>query len=83
MYVRHFHNRGHFIMARSIDGRLDFEIKEGATLGGIPVYHYVEMPRTLDENGKPRLDIFVFRSWPEIRLVDLVKGQHVELVLPK
>lgn len=83
MRITHRHNRGHFIFARSLNGELNFEMKDGATLGGIPVYHYVEMPRVLDDNGQPRLDIFVFRPWPQLSTINFAEGQHVELVLPK
>jgi hypothetical protein len=55
------HNRGQFIFARQVNVGQSFKVKEGSLLGGIPVYHYLEMPRMLDENGQPRLDVFVFR----------------------
>jgi hypothetical protein len=84
MHVRRHHNGGNFIFARLIDGLADFELKEGSKLGGIPIYNYVDMPRTLDENGNLRLDIFVFKpislEWlPENYFVE---GQRVNLVLP-
>jgi hypothetical protein len=59
MYIHRHHNRGDFIFARLTEGQVDFEVKEGSALDGIPIYHYVEMPRKLDENGKPRLDICI------------------------
>lgn len=84
MHVRRHHNRGDFIFARLIDGKPDFRVEEGSILGGVPVYHYVEMPRKLDENGNPRLDIFVFRplSLDWLRADYFVEGQQVKLVSP-
>ena len=79
MYVKWYHNRGHFIFARSVDGNLDFEIKDGTTLGNIPVYNYADMPRVLDENNQQRLDVFIFRPWPPVSTVNFSTGQVVEL----
>ncbi|SHE40450.1 hypothetical protein SAMN04488522_101109 [Pedobacter caeni] len=39
------------------------------------------MPRILDDNGKPRLDVFVFRPSKPMQKGDFVQGQRVELVL--
>ena len=36
MHVRRHHNRGDFIFARLIDGKADFEVKEGSVLAGYP-----------------------------------------------
>jgi hypothetical protein len=84
MHVRRHHNRGDFIFARLIDGKADFEMKEGSALAGIPIYHYVEMPRKLDENGNPRLDVYVFRplSLEWLPADCFVEGQQVKLVSP-
>ena len=80
--IKH-HNRGQFIFARLINGDGDFEVKEGATLGGVPIQLYLNMPRILDENQKPRLDVFVFRPVEFVYSVDLFKeGQLAELVVP-
>jgi len=84
MRVHRHHNRGDFIFARLIEGQADFEMKEGSALAGIPIYHYVEMPRKLDENGNPRLDIFVFRplSLEWLPTEYFLEGQQVRLVSP-
>lgn len=82
MSVWHHHNRGDFICARLTEENLDFHVMEGAVLGGVPVYHYIEMPRKLDENGEPRLDVFVFRPLSLERLPTnyFAEGQKVKLV---
>jgi hypothetical protein len=82
MYLSYYHNRGQFIFARLLDGGLDFEIKDGALFGGIPIYNYVEMPRLLDDNNEPRLDVFVFRPLKPMQEGNFIQGQRVELVLP-
>jgi len=80
--IKH-HNRGQFIFARLINGGSDFEVKEGSMLGGVPVNPYLDMPRILDENQQPRLDVFVFRPVEFVYSADLFKeGQLVELVIP-
>ena len=82
LQVSNLHNSGQFIFARLLDGALDFVVEDGALLGGIPIYNYVEMPRLLDENNQPRLDVFVFRPLKPMREGNFVQGQRVELLLP-
>lgn len=38
-----------------------FNLEEGATLGGVPIEPYLDIPRKLAENGQVRLDVFVFQ----------------------
>lgn len=47
--VHRYHNRGDFIFARLMEGDPDFQVKRGAVLGGVPICHYIEMTRKLDE----------------------------------
>lgn len=82
LHVSSFHDRGQFIFARFLGKELDFEVKDGAKLGGIPVYNEVEMPRKLDVNNEPRLDVFVFRTLKSIQEGNFIQGQQVELVIP-
>ena len=84
MKVVDHHNRGQFIFARKVKAGQNFEIKEGSLLGGIPIYHYLEMPRMLGENGQPRLDIFVFRPLALERISSdfFQEGQLIELIIP-
>ena len=81
MKVFDHHNRGQFIFARHIEVAHDFEVKEGSVFGGIPVYHYLEIPRILDENQQPRLDVFVFRPLDRFPGDYFKEGQLVELVI--
>jgi len=82
MCVSYLHNRGQFIFARLLEGEADFEVKDGALLDGIPIYNYVEMPRILDDNNQPRLDIFVFRPLKPMQEGSFIKCQIVKLVIP-
>ena len=75
------HNRGQFIFARHKGIDHSFEVTEGATFGGIPVYHYTEMPRMLDENQQPRLDVFVFRPLSRFPSGYFKEGQIATLVI--
>jgi len=77
------HNRGQFIFARHVNVDHDFEIKEGSLLGGIPVLNYLDMPRMLDDNGQPRLDVFVFRQLGSLPADYFHEGQVVKLVVPE
>jgi len=84
MKVFDLHNRGQFICARQLNPGQNFNVKEGSLLGGVPIDHYLEMPRMLDENGQPRLDVFVFRplSLEKFPADFFKEGQLVELVAP-
>lgn len=55
------HNRGQFIAARHLDFKNKIDIKKGALLNGIPVYHYLDMYPISNEQGKLQFDIYVFR----------------------
>ena len=85
MKVLDHHNRGQFIFARQVNVGQDFHIKEGSLLGDIPIYHYIDTPRMLDENGQPQLDVYVFRPLSLIKFPDnhFQEGQLVNLVVPE
>ncbi|MBK6827226.1 MAG: hypothetical protein IPG86_10235 [Chitinophagaceae bacterium] len=83
MQVFNHHNRGQFIFARQIKAGQDFDIKEGSLLGGVPIYQYLDMPRILDDNGQPRLDVFVFKPLINLPTANFQVGQIVELILPE
>ena len=82
LHVSNFHNRGQFIFARLLDEGLDFEIKDGAMFGGMLIYNYVDMPRMLDDNNQPRLDVFVFKPLTLMQEGDFIYSQRVELTMP-
>lgn len=54
-------NIGHIISARLIDKDSDFRLTDNSKLGGIEIKNWLEIPRAKDKEGKPRLDLFVFR----------------------
>jgi hypothetical protein len=42
LHVSNLYNRGQFIFARLLDEGLDFEVKDGAVFGGVPICNYVK-----------------------------------------
>jgi hypothetical protein len=76
--------RGNFILARQINITIMFAMKDGATLNGIPLLNFLDMPRLLDEKGRQRYDVFVFCAVQKDRLSDDIfsKGSVVQLVIP-
>jgi hypothetical protein len=83
MKVLDHHNRGQFIFARQVIIGNDIEVKEGSLLGGVPIYHYLDIPRMLDENDQPQLDVFVFRPLDRFPADYFREGQLVKLVVPE
>lgn len=75
------HNRGQFIFARQLNFKEFIEIKEGALLGGIHVYHYLEMYPISNGQGEPQPDIYVFRpiEFKGFPKGSLQEGQIVEV----
>lgn len=75
------HNRGQFIVVRQLNFKEFIEIKEGALLNDISVYHYKDMYPMLDKLGQPVFDICVLRPVLERFPKDYFKeGQIVQLV---
>lgn len=82
MHVSFHHNRGQFILARLLESGVDFELRDGAVFGGVPIYNYVDMPRLIDDNNEQRLDVFVFRPLNPLQKGHFIQGQRVELIIP-
>lgn len=83
IHIKDHHNRGQFIMAQQLNFRESIKVHEGALLNGIQVYHYLEMYPILDEQGQPRLDIYVFRPvFERFPNGHFQEGQIVELLNP-
>ena len=77
------HNRGQFIVTRQLHFKEMVEVKKGALLNDIPVYHYHEMYPISNEQGKSQFDIYVFRPILErIPKSYFQVGQIVELITP-
>ncbi len=66
------------ILARMVDLQ-DFQLTENSTLGGYKVKS-CSRPRSIDDTGKPRFDIFSFNLEDKSELINFKKGQKVELV---
>ena len=77
------HNRGQFIVTRQLHFKETIEVKEGALLNDIPVYHYLEMYPISNEQGETQFDIYIFRPIVERFPKGYFQvGQIVELVTP-
>lgn len=59
--TRRHHNRGQFIFAKLLSGGLPLNIKDGAMLRDVAVYHYRDMYPMNDKENNPLWDLFVFR----------------------
>ena len=69
------------MLAQQLDGD-DFTLVDGATLGGISIKPELDMPRALDGDGNPRMDLFAFRPCDKNDVRRFVVGEIVELVIP-
>ena len=69
------------VFARHLDDA-DFTLVDGSTLGGIPIKPELTMPRALDADGNPRMDLFAFRPCVKADVERFVVGEIVELVIP-
>lgn len=72
--------KGHaYVLARSLSAEGAFQVVEGSTLGGHPIEVFVDIPRTLDEHGKQRVDVFVFALRQPEAMRDFSEGDFVVL----
>jgi hypothetical protein len=70
--------QGVFVLARCVE-RIDFSICDAATLAGLPLAQYLDVPRLLSTNGQPRADVFAFRLLRASDAHCLAPGQQVTL----
>jgi hypothetical protein len=56
-----------------------FALSETARLGGLPIHAHLSMPRALNSDGSPRLDLFAFQLRTHSDLSALSVGQLVTL----
>ena len=68
-----------YVVARVLDPVAQFVVSSGATLGGCPVEQWLEMPRTLDADGRQRMDLFGFCLKDNADLIRLKTGDRVIL----
>jgi hypothetical protein len=73
--------RGLVVLARCLEPQ-SFVTLRYATLGGVPIEPWTDIPRKLEPDGQPRLDLFAFvLRRPEDR-PRLVPGERVLLEAP-
>jgi hypothetical protein len=58
----------------------NFELKAGSRLGPIELEPVVSQPRALDDAGRPRFDLFVFRALDRRDIELVAVGETVELI---
>jgi hypothetical protein len=68
-----------YYVARQLPPLAPFELSERSRLGEVPIKASVSAPRALDAEGRPRLDVFIFRPVSGKNVAVLHPGQVVEL----
>jgi len=66
------------VLARRLT-ECSFALGEEPKLGGVAIERVLSMPRALDANGKPRLDLFAFRPVAATDLAQFKVGEVLEL----
>jgi hypothetical protein len=67
------------VLARLLGPAGDLTVNAESTLEGRPLDPYLDVPRTLGPDGRPRLDLFAFRLRHERDLSHFAPGQRVLL----
>ena len=73
----------YFVFAKCLEMGKNFELTDGSRLGNIEISKYLSQPRSIDENGNPRLDIFAFKIRYKKDYDELKEEQIVELINTK
>ena len=71
-----------YVFARVLEDVGDFTVQRGSTLAGMPLQPYLDIPRAVDVNGRPRLDLFSFALQNPADVAHFEVGQRVELSTP-
>lgn len=67
------------VLAKQLDEG-DFTLADGSLLGDVPLKTQLDMPRAIDSEGKPRLDVFAFYPLQKSDLALFTVGDVVRLV---
>jgi hypothetical protein len=70
----------YFVFAKCLEMDKNFEVTDKSKLGNIEISKYLTQPRALDNEGNPRLDIFLFKIRYKKDCDELKEGQIVELI---
>ncbi len=71
-------DRGVVVLARSL-AEQNFVLTDRATLDGVPIERWTDIPRTLKPDGGIRLDLFAFKLRAAEDKEQFQEGQQVEL----
>ena len=72
--------RGYFVAARLLTPGQDFFVTVKSTLGGVELAKYLDMPRSTNENGEQRPDLFAFQLKKDSDKDKLTPKTIVELI---
>lgn len=82
-------NRGVFVMAKQIDPALNFYVTEKSFLGGIELEKFLDVPRSIDENGKQRCIVALKLKNPEDKeklavgsIHEIIPGNKIHFLSP-
>lgn len=72
-------NVGPVVLARLLTNTPHFRLTDDSMLGNTEIIKRIEMPRSIDENGEIKLDLFVFRLVNEEDKDNFSKSALIEL----
>lgn len=80
IHVAKENRKNAYLIARILDSSTVFSLSDRSTLAGIAIKPCITQPRALDNEGKPRFDLFVFYLIQFSDLTEFTEGQEVELI---
>jgi len=82
-------NRGHYVIAKRLDPKQNFYVTKKSFLGDIELAEYLDIPRSLDENGNQRDIVALHLKYSEDAtklipnsVVELIPGDKLHLLEP-
>ncbi|MBX2925458.1 MAG: hypothetical protein KF746_24890 [Chitinophagaceae bacterium] len=72
-------NRGQYVIAKRLDPKQNFYVTKKSFLGGVELTEYLDIPRSIDENGEQR-DIVAFHLKNPNDAIKLIPNSIVELI---
>ncbi|MFK7775033.1 MAG: hypothetical protein AB8F94_23030 [Saprospiraceae bacterium] len=72
-----------FVFVKCLEVEKDFWVTDNSKLNDVEISNYISKPRALDEKGKPRHDLYIFKIRYHKYFEKLTEGEIVELSLEK
>jgi len=73
----------HSVFAKCLEKEKNFSLTDKSKLGDVEINNYLNQPRAINKEGKPRLDLFAFKIRYKEDCEKLKEGQIVELIQVK